>query len=204
MTELSLEQAQHLVLHAQRLATVDVKNDTLQSTLHLIEQLGYIQIDTISVVQRAHHHTLWVRNPQYKPEHIDKLLEEKKVFEYWSHAAAYLPMREYRFSLYFKAGFIKGEQKHWFKRDQRMMQYVLDRIKHEGPLMAKDFDDKGEKPGEWGSKLSKQALENLFMEGQLMVSRRERRQQTEKIKDRYTSNAGVDVFRFSRDSSFIL
>jgi uncharacterized protein YcaQ len=69
------------------------------ATLAAIEQLSYVQIDTISVIQRAHHHTLWNRNPRYSPLHIDQLLAEKQIFEYWSHAAAYLPMSNYRYSL---------------------------------------------------------------------------------------------------------
>ncbi|WP_424273804.1 DNA glycosylase AlkZ-like family protein [Cocleimonas flava] len=59
--------------------------------------LVIIQIDTISVIQRAHHHTLWNRNPRYKPEQLDQLIADKKVFEYWSHAAAYMPMCNYRY-----------------------------------------------------------------------------------------------------------
>lgn len=53
-----------------------------------------------------------------------------------------------------------------------MESYVLDRIRAEGPLMAKDFEHNGEKLGVWGSKPAKQALENLFMQGDLMISSR--------------------------------
>ena len=137
-----------------------------------IEHLGYVQIDTISAVQRAHHHTLWNRNPRYKNIHLEQLVADKQVFEYWSHAAAYLPMADYRYSLYRKQAMKSGEQNHWYERDEQLMRSVLKRIATEGPLMAKDFEHAGKKTGEWVSKPAKRALENLFMQGELMVAKR--------------------------------
>ncbi|MCZ8498523.1 winged helix DNA-binding domain-containing protein [Vibrio lentus] len=101
-----------------------------------------MQIDTISVIQRAHHHTLWNRNQDYQLNHLDKLLDRREVFEYWSHAAVYLPMRDYRFSLHQRTGLrpvlaiaaktMDGacSQTHW---------------RAKGPLMAKDFFE-GDRP----------------------------------------------------------
>ena len=169
---LSIEQARKLVLHSQQLPPPGASGSAVSATLQAIQQLSYIQIDTISVIQRAHHHTLWNRNPRYKLSHLDQLLEQKEVFEYWSHAAAYLPMKDYRFSLFRKNAITSGEQKHWYKRDDKMVRYVLDRITAEGPLMAKDFDYQGKKIADWGSKPAKQALEYLFMQGDLMLPKR--------------------------------
>lgn len=174
MTEtLSHHQARKLVLLSQRLPSVARSGSAVSATLSAIEHLGYIQIDTISAIQRAHHHTLWNRNPRYQLSHLDQLVDEKKVFEYWSHAAAYLPMRDYRFSLHRKHAFLSGQQKHWYERDERLINKVLRRIENEGPLMAKDFEHQGEKTGEWASKPAKRALEYLFMQGDLMISRRQ-------------------------------
>jgi uncharacterized protein YcaQ len=173
MTEsLSIEQARKLVLLSQRLPPVKQAGSAVSATRSAIEHLGYIQIDTISAVQRAHHHTLWNRNPRYKTIHLDQLVEDKQVFEFWSHAAAYLPMCDYRFSLPRKQALASGEQKHWFRPDEKLMHHVLKRISDEGPLMAKDFEHSGKKLREWGSKPAKQALETLFMQGELMISRR--------------------------------
>lgn len=94
------------------------------------------------------------------------------MFEYWSHAAAYLPMRDYRYTLPRKQAIKSGEQRHWFKPDQKLVEYVRDRISAEGALMAKDFEHNGKRPGDWGSKPAKQALETLFMQGDLMIARR--------------------------------
>ncbi|WP_442511116.1 winged helix-turn-helix domain-containing protein [Novipirellula sp. SH528] len=166
---LSTEQARKLVLQSQRVPPTNQTGRATEATLSAIEHLGYIQIDTISVVQRAHHHTLWNRNPRYKASQLDQLLSDKQVFEYWSHAAAYLPFRDYRFSLPRKHALASGEQSHWYKRDERLMKLVLRRIATEGPLMAKDFEHTGKKIGEWKTKPAKRALEYLFMQGDLMV-----------------------------------
>jgi uncharacterized protein YcaQ len=170
MTEsLSIQQARKLVLLSQRLPPAKQTGGAIAATLSAIEHLGYIQIDTISAIQRAHHHTLWNRNPRYQTAHLDQLITDKQVFEYWSHAAAYLPMRDYRYSLPRKQAIANGDQNHWYERDERLMKSVLKRIAAEGPLMAKDFAHTGKKTGEWRSKPAKRALEYLFMQGELMA-----------------------------------
>ena len=170
MTEsLSIQQAIKLVLLSQRLPPAKQTCSATVATLSAIEHLGYIQIDTISVIQRAHHHTLWNRNPRYKASQLDQLIADKKVFEYWSHAAAYLSLRDYRFSLPRKHALASGEQNHWYERDERLMKLVLKRIATEGPLMAKDFEHTGKRIDEWKTKPAKRALEYLFMQGELMV-----------------------------------
>ena len=145
----------------------------MDATAQAISDLGYVQIDTISVVARAHHHTLWNRNPRYQPADLDKLLESRRVFEYWSHAAAYLPIGDYRFSLPKKHAEAEGSG-HWHARDIKLEKQVLKRICDEGPLMARDFSNPN--PGKtemWHWKPAKIALEQLFMEGKLMTTRRQ-------------------------------
>ncbi|SDE86379.1 winged helix-turn-helix domain-containing protein [Cellulophaga baltica] len=169
---LSLREVQKLVLLSQRLPASKFVGTARNATLTAIEHLGYIQIDTISVIERAHHHTLYNRNPSYQAAHIQELIADKKVYEYWAHAASFLPMVDFRFSLPRKHAIASGKQKHWFKQDAKLMDLVTARIKAEGPLMAKDFDKKGIKFGEWKTAPTKQALENLFMQGELMITKR--------------------------------
>lgn len=172
--KISVDEARKLVLHSQRLYSGRAKGKAVEATLDAVEHLGYVQIDTISVIERAHHHTLWNRSPRFIPEHIDQLIADRSIYEYWSHAAAFLPMSDYRYSLPRKMAIKSGEQSHWFERDEQLIRYVLDRVKSEGPLMAKDFE-KGsilKKAGAWSVKPTKQALETLYMEGELMVSSR--------------------------------
>ena len=139
-----------------------------------LECLGYVQIDTISVVARAHHHTFWSRVGSYRQEWVNRLIERGDAFEYWSHAAAYLPMRDYRFSLPAMRA-IRNREDRWVRsRDAKLMGAVLDRIRVDGPLRARDFSEqKSGKSGWWEWKPAKGALEQLFMQGDLMCIRRE-------------------------------
>lgn len=142
--------------------------------LKALEHLGYVQIDTISVVERAHHHTLWARVPGYRQDHLERLVRAGKVFEYWAHAAAYLPMRNYRYALPRMQAFAAGKQTWVRSRDKRLMRAVLDRIRADGPLRARDFETpEGHQGGWWQWKPAKRALEQLFIEGKLMAAGRD-------------------------------
>jgi len=135
-----------------------------------IEQLGYVQIDTISVVDRAHHHALQARVPHYQPTMLDKLQSrDRTIFEYWSHAAAYLPMKHYRYYLPLMQGYARHR-----KHDKVMAKHILARIRAEGPLQARDFEAPAGKQtsGWWDWKPAKQVLEHLFLSGELMISER--------------------------------
>lgn len=153
--------------------------------MRTIQQLGYLQIDTLNVVSRSHHHTLWSRLPDYEEDFLNHLLEkDKDIFEYWSHAASYLPMSDYRFSLPAKKLYANGKS-HWFEQDKKMMKYVLDKIRAEGPLQSKDFEFKRNSSGNWYNwKPAKQALEQLFMEGKLMVAKRQNFQKVYDLTER--------------------
>jgi uncharacterized protein YcaQ len=171
MIKVSLPEARNIVLQSQRLSNSQ-RLPGREEVLKTIEHLGYVQIDTLAVVERAHHHTLWSRIPEYSALWLDDLVRDKKVFEYWSHAASYLPIKDYRFSLIRKKEYARGKS-HWFEQDKKLKRFVLNRIKREGPLQSKDFEAPNEKRRQWYYwKPAKRALEQLFMEGKLMVSHR--------------------------------
>ncbi|MBC3766778.1 winged helix-turn-helix domain-containing protein [Neptunicella marina] len=181
---LSKSQAQRIVLLSQGLGQKKSNNKNTTATLQNIKKMSYVQIDSISVVERAHHHTLWSRQPHYTPAFLDKLIKQKHIFEYWSHAAAYLPMQDYRYSLPRKAAIASGE-KHWFERNPELNSQILKRIEQEGPLQAKDFEHKrSDKAGWWDWKPAKKALEQLYMEGKLMVSHRQNFQKVYDLTER--------------------
>ena len=137
-----------------------------------LERLGYVQIDTISVVARAHHHTFFNRVSGYRSDMANRLVAERRAFEYWCHAAAYLPMRDYRFSLPMMRAMARGEL--WnHPADPKARRAVLDRIRAEGALFARDFaQPRRQGKGWWDWKPAKRALEQLYMEGELMISER--------------------------------
>jgi uncharacterized protein YcaQ len=189
-TTLSLSDARRLFLYSQGLLGHEFGRSKA-GLQRMIEHMGYVQIDTIAVVERAHHHTIFTRLSDYSKKHLDTLLEkDKQIFEYWSHAAAYLPMRDYRFSLPRKKLFADGKQ-HWFK-DQKPTKYVYDRIRAEGPLQSKDFEEKKAQTGWYEWKTTKQALEQLFMEGKLMVAARRNFQKVYDLTERVLP-AGIDT-----------
>lgn len=107
-----------------------------KAVLNALEHLGYVQIDTLSVVERAHHHTLWSRIDDYKTHYLDDLLKERNIFEYWFHAASYLPMKDYRYVLPQMLSF-KQNQSQYYNADPKVMQYVIDTIRTEGPKRLK-------------------------------------------------------------------
>ena len=172
------------------------------AVLRAIEQLGYVQIDTISVVERAHHHVLRSRVPNYRTAFLDQLQREGKVFEYWYHAAAYLPMRDYRFARREMQAAKRGESDWVRSRDRRLMQRILDRVRLEGPLKSRDFEDKRtSKEGWWDWKPAKRALEQLFIEGDLMITGRDGFQKTydlpERAMPRGVSTAAANLEEFA-------
>jgi uncharacterized protein YcaQ len=175
MDSLAIADARKLALHQQGLLSAKPKfGRGKKAVLKAIEHLGYIQIDAISVIKRAHHHTLWSRIPGYKPDYLFSLLSiDRDIFEYWSHAAAFLPSTDYQFSLLHMKTL--GEQKkHWYHVEPELKEEVLKRIKQEGPLYARDFETpKSDSTGMWSWKPAKQALHELFMEGRITVSSRD-------------------------------
>jgi uncharacterized protein YcaQ len=168
---ISKSEARYLALSSQLLLGEDTGN-TKKDLLKIIERLGYIQIDTISIVERAHKHVLWTRFPSYRNQLLDELIDrDKKVFEFWDHAASYLPLKNFRHSLRRKENYSK-KYGHWAKKNARMLNYVLDRIKNEGPLESRDFQEPGKRGTWWEWKPAKDALEYLFHSGELMVRAR--------------------------------
>ena len=99
MLKINLKTAQSFIIGSQLLSgSSSLKGK--EGTQQVIEQLGYIQIDTISVIARAHHHVLFTRVPDYQPAALKSLEEEdRQIFEYWAHAASYLPMKDFRYRI---------------------------------------------------------------------------------------------------------
>lgn len=162
-----------------------------EGVAQVIERLGYVQIDTIAVVQRAHHHTLWSRRPDYMPQMLHELQAvDRRVFEYWAPAASYVPMRDYRYYLpRMRASAERPRTRQWLEGNAQITQEVRDRIHSEGPLGSIHFKTPPEfkrgTPGTWWSwKPAKQALETLFSMGELMVAERHNFQRIYDLRER--------------------
>ena len=152
----------------------------------VLNRLGYVQIDTISVVARAHHHTLFTRVSKYQEPMLNRLVAKRRAFEYWCHAASYLPIREYRFALPMMRAVARGEVRFGRRRDDKVQAWVRDRIRAEGPLFARDFEDpRAERSGWWDWKPAKLALEQLFMQGELTSVERQGFQKRYELTERF-------------------
>jgi uncharacterized protein len=180
-----LARLRRLALSAQGLLQAQTYGRGLAGARKAINHIGYVQIDTISVVERAHHHILYSRVPDFKPAMTNQMLLDRDIFEYWAHAAAFLPMADFRFSLPYKQA-IKSGQTHWYKtRDQKLMDELLARIRADGPIRSRDVETNTTKrSGWWDWKPAKKALEQMYMEGDLMVSDRKGFQKTYDLTER--------------------
>ena len=90
--------ARRIWLRAQKLDTPAPFGSGPEATPAAIRHLGYVQIDTIHVIERCHHHILFARIPEYRREHLHRAQSlDKTVFEYWTHALSYIPVEDMRY-----------------------------------------------------------------------------------------------------------
>jgi uncharacterized protein len=173
---LSKPAAKRIWLHAQRLDEAAPFGDGPEATRAAVEHLGYVQIDTINVIERCHHHILFTRIPGYQRAHLHQAQAvDKTVFEYWTHALSYLPTEVLPF-------YIGDMRRYWQRRSAwfngvtvKDLRKVLSRIRKHGALTIRDIDDDVlvEKDHEWASrKPSKRALQLAFYRGMVTVSQR--------------------------------
>jgi uncharacterized protein YcaQ len=180
-----LDRLKRLALASQGLIGRSPFGTGTSGAIKAIEHLSYIQLDSISVIERAHNHIWRSRVPDFRPDQSNQLLEDAQVFEYWAHAAAYLPIKEYRYYLADKSAVKDGTLRRGYIKDRKLMAQVLKRIADEGPLASKDLEDRRTKSnGWWDWKPAKRAVEALYFEGELMISSRAGFQKTYNLAER--------------------
>lgn len=174
----SIKEARAIALRSQGLAEEAAPFGAgKEAALRVIEHLGYVQMDTISVIQRAHHHVLWSRVPDYRPGMLDELQSpEAAVYEYWNHASSYLPMRDFRYSLPLMRKHRK--EMHWSKESpelRKAMRRLMKRIREEGALTIGDVEATV-MVGQWSNdafgKIERRAFHELWMRGEVMIRSR--------------------------------
>ena len=173
---LTKTQARQVWLRAQRLETSAPFGEGPQATAAAVEHLGYVQIDTINVIERSHHHILWTRIPNYRRADLRQAQSvDRSVFEYWTHALSYVPARDLRFFLPAMKRH-KREGHKWLSSVKPAdLRKVLRLIRRDGALTIRDIDDDVlvEKEHLWASrKPSKRALQLAFYTGVLTISER--------------------------------
>lgn len=174
--KLTKNKAKDIWISAQKLDVRAPFGSGSEAVQKAVNHLGYVQIDTINVIERCHHHILYNRIPKYKRSDLHRAQTvDKSVFEYWTHALAYINTEDYK---YFIPQMKRFEELPgiWFSsvKDEEMKK-VLGLLK-KGPLSIRDIKDDTlvEKQHEWASKKpSKKALQMGFYSGRFVVSERE-------------------------------
>ncbi|SFJ45939.1 hypothetical protein SAMN05216304_108112 [Bosea sp. OK403] len=186
---LPASEARRIWLHAQRLDEPEPFGAGPEATRAAVAHLGYVQIDTINVIERCHHHILYSRIPSYRRSDLAQAQSlDKSVFEYWTHALSYVPTADIRFFL----GAMKAhreEPKRWSAvGSPEEARKLLRRIRKEGALTIRDIDTDVlvEKAHLWASKKpSKGLLERAFYDGELVISARAGMLKTYELIDRH-------------------
>jgi len=179
--EVTAADARALLLDAQGLCDDPARRATAASVGKLIERLGFVQVDSIQRVERAHHLILGARLDGYRPKLLETLAFEKRVlFENWTHDASYIPVSLFpHWRLRFERREKHMRSKKWFRErlgrtPERVLAHVLGRIEREGALRARDFERGRPAKGWWDWTPEKMALEFLWHTGRLAISSRER------------------------------
>jgi uncharacterized protein YcaQ len=171
----SAEEARLLLLDGLALTDDPGRPAGPRAVLREIQRLGFVQVDSIHVVERAHHHILWVRLHRYRPATLSGLLRRGEIFEHWTHDAALIPSAWFP---HWRDRFASVEAWSWSRwlvrqlgpRRDALLAEVLERIRVEGPLRAAEFEDPEHEGGGWWEwKPAKAALEYLWRSGALAI-----------------------------------
>ena len=173
-------QARRLFLHRHALAEPPTGPATGQALADLVGRLGFVQVDSINTVERAHHMIVWSRRQSYQPADLHRLIEQDRtLWEHWTHDAAILPVAfhgHWHHRFVSDAVRLRANWAKWFRPGyDALFDQILHRITAEGPLTTADVgkDEPRGSGGWWDWHPSKTALEWLWRTGQLAITRRD-------------------------------
>ncbi|MBI3678200.1 MAG: YcaQ family DNA glycosylase [Proteobacteria bacterium] len=169
------ELARALILSRSGLSGVRQEGGT-KALAPLIQTLGYVQLDSIRIVERAHHHILYARHTAYRPRHLERLqAKSPALFEHWTHDSSLIPLEHYP-HWHHRFTHAKSRIAEWRERfgDDRVLKTVRDHVEEKGASRARDFAHLGGRTGPWwGWGPAKAALEYLWRTGELAVLERD-------------------------------
>jgi hypothetical protein len=172
--------ARRILLDRQQLSRHPGRRIDAAGLQDLIERMGFVQVDSVNTVERAHHMILHARSQSYRPAMLDRLLErERSLFENWTHDAAVIPSRFYpywRWKFEREGAALRERWRKWRREGfEEVMQEMLEHVRREGPTRSRDLaPEEGRSGGGWWNwHPSKTALEYLWRTGELAVARRE-------------------------------
>ncbi len=180
---ISLTDARRLAVTKQRLAEPRLPNDK-DGILEAVRSIGCLQLDPISAVAPNHLLILWSRLGNYDVRDLETLRwEERKLFEYWAHAASIVQMEDFPLHEWVmrgkptgESGEMLGRQSQWMEENKEFREYVLRELRERGPLQSKDFEDESrsgwESSGWTGGRNVSRMLDHLWVRGEIFVSAR--------------------------------
>ena len=189
--EIPVSTARRIWLRAQRLDVREPFGSGPEATRLAVEHLGYVQIDTINVIERAHHHILYSRIPAYRRADLHQAQStDKSVFEYWTHALSYVATRDLPFFLPAMKDHGAAPKQWYTDADPKELARLKRQIKREGALSIRDVDNDEtvlvEKDHPWASrKPSKRVLQLGFYNGDFVISERAGMLKTYELADRH-------------------
>ncbi|MDQ3003826.1 MAG: winged helix DNA-binding domain-containing protein [Chloroflexota bacterium] len=185
MKTLSLDAVRGLMIAAQGLQDRPPPRATKKAVRSIIRQMHLLQIDTINVIARSPYLVLWSRLGAYDPRWLEELLAEGALFEYWSHAACFLPIEEYPLYRHLHGGWLGGRAHKWLDEHPTVAETVLNHVRTNGETRSSDFErTDGQKTNWFNWKDEKIALEYLFYSGELMVRKRHNFQRIYDLRER--------------------
>lgn len=181
--DITIDEARVLFLSGHGLADAPVNGSAPSATrvLATIRALGFVQIDSINVVERAHHHILWTRLPGYRAGErgpLHRLQTGGRVFEHWTHDASIIPSEHFA---HWRDRFRRMDKiawKSWLAQRlgadaESVLAHVMDRVRDKGPVMARDFESDQKRGAWWDWSPTKAALEFWWRAGKFAIPRRE-------------------------------
>jgi uncharacterized protein YcaQ len=182
---LSLDAVRGLMIAAQGLHDGTHPPATKKAVRSIIRQMHLLQIDTINVIARSPYLVLWSRLGDYNPRWLEDLLAEGALFEYWSHAACFLPIEDYPLYRHLYDSWLGGRAHKWLDEHRTVAEAVLDHVRANGETRSSDFErTDGQKTDWFNWKEEKIALEYLFYAGELMVRKRHNFQRIYDLRER--------------------
>ena len=187
------QQARALLLDGQGLLDDPSRRAGPIGVQKIVERLGFVQVDSIQRIERAHHLILGARLDGYRADHLDHAAFRKRaLFEHWTHDASLIPTQWFH---HWKPRFAKTDARlrksRWFTHrlgtnPETTIERVYGRIEREGPLQTSDFERTADKPatGWWDWTPEKAALEFLWHTGRLAIHGRDRFQKIYDLTER--------------------
>lgn len=170
--------ARRVLLARQQLAEPPGRRIDADGVRRMVERMGFVQVDSINTVERAHHMILFARNQTYRPKLLHRLVErDRHLFENWTHDAAIIPTRFYpvwRRKFARDAESLAARWRKWRREGfEEQLDDVLAHVERQGPVMARDMTEEKRPGGAWWDwHPSKTALEYLWRTGELAICHR--------------------------------